>query len=138
METSQITLIMTSVTAIAAIIGPVITSVVAAISAERIKRVELYTPRSLDSLAEMAKLYIHLSRYDESKKGSNLTVIDDTAYRKFSASCYSVIPLVSNQKLRRQITDLLSAISRNHRCTNDTIDGAFDMLMLDLAKAIKP
>lgn len=50
MSPSDITVIMTSVTALAAIVAPVITAIYSGKTQEQMKRTELYSPRVYDEL----------------------------------------------------------------------------------------
>lgn len=138
-DTTQFTVIMTSLTALAAIVMPVVNSIVSTRSAERIKRTELYVPCALTALTEVADAYLSLvvlGDNGEPPAADAWHILP--SYRHFSVACYKIIPLVKKRRIRKQVTHFLTTIQRNQYCRDAQIDLAFDDLMIILADSVRP
>ncbi|MBE6976244.1 MAG: hypothetical protein E7439_03485 [Ruminococcaceae bacterium] len=109
---SVVSAVMSSVTAVIAIVAPIISSIVAAKSQERMKRNELYAPRVYDALAQMSLRYSLLPRIStatdsDAAHAEYLEALD--RHSEFMASCYTVMSLVPGETIQEQITALLAS-----------------------------
>lgn len=128
---SAITAVMSSITAIVAIIVPAITSVHSTKMQERLKRMELHTPRVYDAIADMAETYAHLIR--EYPNDSDWSAVDYMAKEKyycFSAACYKVMGMIPDDSIHNKITALLS--DKRMYMPSDAHDQKFNEIMADI------
>lgn len=138
-DTTQFTVLMSSITALAAIVMPVVNSIVSTRSAERIKRAELYVPCALSALSEISARYQNLVVLDEDghiHASEAWRVI--TSFQNFAVACYKIIPLIKKRRTRKRVTHFLDTIQHNQHCRDTQIDLAFDDLMIILADSVRP
>ena len=138
MSPSDITVIMTSVTALAAIVAPVITAIYSGKTQERMKRTELYSPRVYDALADMSKAYSQLSRGtdatdDVTKVHKNAMIV----YYEFSCTAYKVMSLIPKEGIQNQISNLLTEIENYSYFPSELHDELFRQLMRDITKFLQ-
>lgn len=115
MDISVITLILTSFTALAAVIGPIISSVINVRSNERTKRFEQYSPQIYASVHRFTEAYASFPRWVNYESAneygrSDLSMKANSAYKEFSAASYEVIFFIPNAEIRDQITSLLAEL----------------------------
>ena len=126
---------MSAVTAIAAITAPVITSVSANRSQERIKKLELHAPLVYNALADMTKSFSAMLRSNELdstlEHSANLRVAK-FQYETFRAATLTVLSLVPGEAIQQQASELLDAI----RKTNFLVFPANDEQFLELLNSV--
>lgn len=141
MSPSDITVIMTSVTAVAAIVAPVITAIYSAKSQERMKRAELYSPRVYDALAEMSKAYSQLSRgddiTDDAESATKARKKATIAYYEFVGAAYKVMSLIPKESIQAQISQLLTELEQYSYFPSERHDELFRHLMRDITKFLQ-
>lgn len=136
---SIVSTVISSVTAVIAIVAPVISSIITMKSQERMKKHELYTPRVYDALAEMSLKYSQLPRRS--------TATDRDAYhveylealnkhQEFMASCYTVMSLIPGEGIQQQITDLLNSFEGSLSPSGNQ-DKMFCLLMNDINEYLR-
>lgn len=111
---SQFSAIMSSVTAIVAIIAPVVTSRLTIKSQERVKKMELYNVRVYDALADMANAYASLDTRDTSfgdeAEQRRLYLLSVEKCSNFRSTCLKIMSLVPVSAVRCKINLLLQDI----------------------------
>lgn len=138
MTATEITLIISSVTAFFAIIVPVITAHISTRSAERMKQIELRDPLAFEALSEFTKSYSDLHSvpeaysYLQSKDGWEI----NAGYRSFIKACHKLLPLVPDSSLQHELCQFMQAILSNGKTTNRSIDQQFDQLTIRLGAAL--
>lgn len=136
---SVVSAVMSSATAVIAIVAPVISSIITVRSQERMKRNELYTPRVYNALAEMSLRYSQLPRYptatdDEAMRAEYLEALNK--HREFMAACYTVMSLIPGEGIQQQITDLLSSFEGS-LSPNSSHDKMYCKLMNDINEYLR-
>lgn len=141
MTLSDIAIILPSITAIAAIVVPALTSAHASKTQVRIKKYELYTPRVYDALSGMAEAYSLLVRGEmlpetESEREAVFAKAS-TAYYSFTKTAYTVMSLIPKKDVQSQITELISEISTCYCIPNLDHDKRFCELMNDITEYMR-
>lgn len=135
----QTTLLLSTVTALVAIIGPVFQSIYAARSAVKLKRMELYSPQLLSALALMSEKFMNLQRSDVPPDPKVILGPDyHRCHLSFISACHGVLVLVHRKSLRRRIVKLLDAIADNGGQTDAKLLNDFTLLMNDLSRITRP
>lgn len=126
--------VVSSVTAVIAIVAPVATSILTIKAQERMKKMELYSPRVYDALAEMSLRYSRLIRGSASRSEEEWrTEYSEATNRlqEFRAASYTVMSLVPGKGIQKQILDLLNSF--DHSLSPDKRqDEMFSQLMNDI------
>lgn len=136
-DISVVTLILTSFTALAAVIGPIISSVITVRSNERIKRFETYSPQMYSAVRNLSKAYSGLPRKADFEAAStyNRTVLSEEApakYREFSAAAYELMSLMPSSCVQNRTIDLLKELEKE-KYVSEKQDGALQQLMNAIA-----
>lgn len=138
MTANEITLIITSATALAAIIVPTVTTYISTRSAERMKRIDLRDPRAYDALNEFVKTYSNLNATPGSY--SYLDTKDTwgihAGYKSFVVACHNLLPFINNQALQLEICQFMQLILSNGKSTNQEIDKKFDQLTIRIGSTL--
>lgn len=133
---SLISTIVSAVTAIIAIVAPVITSIQATKSQERMKKMELFSPRVYDALAEMVKAYAELNHFDLPADGFDtqmiLTKEASERCQIFSAASLKVMSLVPSAQVQKHISGLLADIGNTTYSPSPEHDKIFFQLIADV------
>lgn len=113
MDIAVISLVLTSATALAAVIGPIISSVITVRSNERTKKFEMYSPQVYAAVQRFTGAYAQFPRkadYSNVSDYGKAQISKDAAaaYRSFSASAYEVMSLLPNCEIHGQIISLLA------------------------------
>ena len=113
MGITEISLVLTSLTAIAAVLGPIISSVINVRSNERTKRDELYSPRVYEALQKLTEAFGKFPRYHEYARASELGRIAiakeyTAAYKAFTSATYEIMSLLPNQDIHELSIALLA------------------------------
>lgn len=138
MDISVVTLILTSLTALAAVIGPIISSVITVKSNERVKRFEQYTPQLYAAVKRFTEAYSKFKRamdYSGADKHRQefLKGQAPEIYREFSAAAYDVISFVPNPEIHEMIIDLLSDLEYSWKVGTEE-DKKFQEIAAAIAK----
>lgn len=109
-------LLLTSLTALAAVIGPVVSTCITIRSNERLRREELHTPKVYAAISQMISAFHGLHRQGDRVTHSGWDpeqrVRDSqSAYTAFSAACFDLMSLMPNEDIRGQLTYLLQSIN---------------------------
>lgn len=140
MDISQITFVLTSVTALAAIICPVISTIIQVKSNERTKRFLSFSPRLYGSIRRFTEAYANYPRKafmpcSESMTEDHILFSAKSSYCDLSSACFEIMSLVPNAELHRQIISLLSYMVHSAYATEES-DQMFNDLSLYLASCI--
>lgn len=140
LDLSQISLILPGISTIVAIVAPVITSIWTIKSQEKMKKLEMYSPRVYDALAELSRTYSKLNRGnnapndDESQMA--LYMAAQSHYYEFMASCYKVMSLVPGAEIHEHISVLLTDIRQFAYSPNRVHDDQFSQLVSEINEYI--
>ena len=122
----EVAVIVALITAIAAVISPVITAAINSRSAEQIKRMELFEANTYSVIAEFVKSY------------SELTDTDFTQPRlDFLCAAYKVMALIPDVSIQSDLSSLVTIIGANKR-SNAESDKLFGSLMLKISSHLSP
>ena len=133
---SLISTIASTITAIIAIVAPVITSIFTAKSQERMKKMELFSPLIYDAVAELVKTYAELRQFVPPTEDSDAqyAFIEAATGRcnKFRAACFKVMSLVPTPQVQEHITNLLAEIGNTVLSPDSRHDQIFYQLIADV------
>lgn len=119
----DVAVIVSLITALAAIIAPVITAAINSKSDLTIKRMELFETNVNLSVAELAKGYSEL--------------IDNQGYLEpywaFHTAAYKVMAQIPDEAIQRKLTVLLSQIRKNGGSATEETNKQFDAIILDIS-----
>ena len=115
MDITNISLVLTSFTALAAVIGPVITSVVTVRSNEQAKKFETHSPKVYAAVQRFTEAYSKLPRQTACSWTGDLersSMISEyaTAYKSLTAAGYEVMSLFPSGEIQEQISSLLTGL----------------------------
>lgn len=137
MDTGNLALILSSVTAIAAVIVPAITTAKTIKSNERMKRLELYSPRLFDAVKRMVDTYSQLKRSDQldNPNGQELSESEKVESRilcsDFFAACCEVMSLIDNNQIQIKLSTLIDDLD-----SSPVIDSSSDYTFQQITAAI--
>lgn len=137
MDLALISLILTSITAIAAVIGPIISSIINVRSNERTKRYEIYSVQIYAAVQKFTEAYSQFPRMADFEAASpqQRTVLSReaaAAYREFSAAAYAVMSFLPNPDIHGQAVLLLEDLDGSSWITIKH-DQAFEQLSEQIA-----
>lgn len=119
MDFTIISLALTSFTALAAVIGPIISSIITVRSNERTKKCALYSPRVYDAVHKFTEAYAKLprkadydSRSDYGRSEMSLEYL--SAFKAFTWAGYEVMSYLPNQEIHDQIIALIGILDGRH------------------------
>lgn len=140
MDISQITFVLSSVTAIAAIVCPVISTIIQVKSNERTKRFLSFSPRLYDSLRRLTEAYANYPRKafipcPDRTSEEEILFSSHSSYCALSSACFEIMSLVPSANLHRQIISLLSYMVQSAYATEES-DQMFNDLSLYLSTCI--
>ncbi|MBQ7001715.1 MAG: hypothetical protein IJN67_11850 [Oscillospiraceae bacterium] len=140
MDISLVTLVLTSLTALAAVIGPIISSIITIRSNERTKRFEIYSPQLYSAVRKFSDAYSRIPReaalktYNEYGKTMLREKAVD-AYQEFSSAAYEVISFIDDSDIHDQITNLLAELEKASFASPE-YDHRFQKVMSAIAKKL--
>lgn len=151
-ETTDIALIMSSITAIAAVIIPVISTAITLRHNEKIKRTELHSPKIYDAVNQLVITYFNLLHYgDPDTKYKPWTTIEESRankeafsdlkfsrFKPFKIACYNVLSLISDETVHREILELINTLEERFQNPDQDTDAAFERVLLRISKATSP
>lgn len=129
MTTVDLPLLLTSVTALAAVIGPVVSTCITIRSTERLRREELRAPKVYAAISQLINAFHGLHRQNDRVSHSGWDLEQHNkhireAYTTFSVACFEVMSLMNNEEIRDNLSALLDWIcssnfyvSAEHECT---------------------
>lgn len=137
MNTSDLVVLLSSVTAIIAVVAPVVSTLVTVKSNERIARLKLRIPQNYEAINRMVSAY---SKLQDNNKCDYLADADDfqtrhrmlTEYHEFMAAAYSLMTLVTNESIHQQIIELVASIKQNHYTVYVEDNEMFNKLICDI------
>ena len=135
---SLISAIASSATAIAAVAAPVITNFFTLKHQERIKKLEVYSPRVFDAIEELTDAYSKLSYFHE--EGTSSTDAYDKLQsdaKAFSAICHRICALIPNKEIHAKATDLLADLEKRGYLTGQSSNKLFDQLIEMIAEHLR-
>lgn len=140
MDNLDLQTLLVQITAIAAIIGPVISTIIQVKSNERTKRFLSFSPRLYGSIRRLTEAYANYPRKafmpcSESTTEDHILFSAKSSYCDLSSSCFEIMSLVPNAELHRQIISLLSYMVQSAYATEES-DQIFNDLSLYLASCI--
>lgn len=151
-ETADIALIMSSITAIAAVIIPVISTAITLRHNEKLKRTELHSPKIYEAVNQLVGAYSNLMRYDDPNFSppSGLSAEDHKGFIRnrnqatyiqfmtFKTACYEIISLIPNAEIHNDLLALLVELERFHHCPDEEHDQLFYATLAKIALVISP
>lgn len=146
MDFTIISLALTSFTALAAVIGPIISSIITVRSNERTKKCELYSPRVYDAVHKFTEAYAKLPRKADYDNGSDyrrheLALEYLSAFKDFAHAGYEVMSYLPNDEIHDQIVALIGILD-GRRWIGPDHDKDFQklaaVLALELASEVSP
>lgn len=138
-DISVITLFLSSATALAAVIGPIISSVINVRSNERTKRFEQYAPQLYAAVNRFSNAYSDYPRADDpaiaNGRRSNITELAVFKLRELSAAAYDLISFIPDQRIHAQVIALLDSL-RASQLASPSQDAMFQKLSALLAEEL--
>ncbi len=143
-DAATISLIMSSITAIAAIVAPTISAIMTIKSNEKIKQLELHSPKVYDAVNRMISSYSKMPRllddfdtteYDPERNAQILQHVN-SAFSDFRACCYEVIALIPNVEIHQQIASFINIVNLNYHLPEE--EAAFRELVTAITLATSP
>ena len=140
MDTAQLTIIASAITTTAAIIGPVLGSIVGSLITNhyslKTKRLELNYPQLLDTLDTLTRCYRDLPRAaDPPLEGINKGV-PLARYYNFTHACHKILALTPMLSIRREITQLLSDLESANYYASAATDAKFSKILNSISMKI--
>lgn len=151
-ETADIALIMSSITAIAAVIIPVISTVISLKHNEKVKQTELHSPKVYNAVNQLVTAYTNLMRYaDQDFINSNNSTSEENKrahvenhklsygkFKVFKAACYDIITLIPNSEIQDDLLTYLSELeNRGYRPEHLDTDN-FHSILAKISLVISP
>ena len=100
------------------------------------KKMELFSPRVYDGLAEMVKTYAKLKRLDPpTYESDTLMALTQEAFvrcQEFSAACLKVMSLVPTAQVQKYVADLLADIGNTTFVPDARHDKIFFQLIAEV------
>ena len=118
----DVTVVVALITALAAIISPVVTAAINSRSAVKLKKLELFETNVHLAVAELAK------GYSELIDGVHLA-----KYWAFNTAAYKVMALIPDHDIQSKLTSLLTQIRNNNGKVNEGTSKQFDAIILDIS-----
>lgn len=141
METIDLPLLLTSLTALAAVVCPAISTCVTVRSNERSRRTELHAPKVYESVSRMISAFHLLHRQGDHVSYSGWD--QETRLRhsrecfsSFSVACFEVMALLSCENIRSQLTGLLSSLTAAGYQASADHEAVFNQVVADIAKEL--
>lgn len=130
-----------AITAIVAIVAPVISTIINVRSNEQTRRMELYSPRVYDAVKRMTDNYSAFCRQQECMTDRYSSRTDAVwrftqDYKKFLSSCYEVMSLIPDEKLHTLFLDFLCDLETRTAVTQEQ-DKAFHEISAAIADILK-
>lgn len=126
----DVTVLVALITALAAIIAPVITSIINARTSLKLKQIESFEENSnlcITCIADLAKGYSEL--------------IDNQGYLQpywnFVTACYRALAQIHDNAIQSDLLDLLTCIRENNGNVNEDTSKKFDQIMLRISNYLK-
>ena len=139
MDLTVITHLLTSSVALAAVIGPIISSVITVRSNERTKRFEQYAPQQYAVVQRFSNAYSdypHLSELAVRNKDRDALVdLAKYKYKELSAAAYNVISFIPGEEIHTQTIAFLNSIQASELATPEE-DAMFQRLSALLAEEL--
>lgn len=139
MDITVVSLALTSVTALAAVIGPIVSSAITVRSNERTKRFEQYAPQLYTAVQRFSNAYSDYPRLSElAARNKNREALVDMAkykYKELSAAAYNVISFIPDEEIHAQTIAFLNSIQASELATPKE-DAMFQELSALLAKEL--
>ena len=139
MDITFVSHVMTSAIALAAVIGPIISSTITVKSNEKTKRFEQYAPQLYAAVHRFSNAYSDYPRLDDPAANSGRRqALEEAAsykYRELSAAVYDVISFIPDETIHDHAISLLRAIRESKLITAEE-DVMFQDLSALLAKEL--
>lgn len=138
MSTIDLPILLTSITALAAVIGPVVSTCITVRSNERLRRDELYAPKLYSAISQVIVAFHRLHRKDDfiTYAGWDLDLRTKSTYESytnFSVSCFELMSLLPDEGIRSQLTDLLSVIGSAGFQVSPENEVAFNQIVSEIS-----
>jgi len=132
---AAITLIMTSITAIAAIVGPVVNSVVNAVNQRKITELEIKLPAAYERLDKLAAAYGELYRFGSDSKNypKDMYKGSATKFKDFRIAFCQLLPLIPDTEIHMRARDLISQMASEYGGSDEETDAIFFGIIEDIA-----
>lgn len=121
MDITIISLVLSSVTALAAVIGPIVSSAITVRSNERTKRFEQYAPQQYAAVQRFSNAYSDYPRSNElSARNRNREALLDSAsykYKELCAAAYGVMSFIASKEIHTQTIAFLESIQASELAT---------------------
>lgn len=139
-DISVISLILSSITALAAVIGPVISSIINVRSNERTKRFELYSPQVFAAVRRFSDAYARIPRkrnFDSANEYGRIALNQEfiDSLKEFTAAAYEVASFIPNNQIHDRITVLLTDL-KDAKWATEEHDRKFQELSASIAKEL--
>lgn len=136
MDIGIISIILSTATAIAAIVGPIISAWFTVRSNERMKHMELHAPHVYESLRKMIFHYSNMTRLfecnsddPEDKRQHELRA--DADKKEFLLACYEVMSLIPCYDIHQKILTFMQTLNYGYRLSED--EAEFQNLISDIS-----
>lgn len=138
-----ISAVASAVTAVVAIVAPIISNIVNVKSNEKLKRLELHSPRVYHAVAQMIISYSNMPRhwdYTEKNLEQKERYYQEVheSFNQFRASSYEVMSLVPNIKIHQQILDCINILEANSGHHFPKNEEAFQKIVAAIAMETSP
>lgn len=129
MDTAQLTIIVGAITTIAAIIGPILGSIVSNHYALKLKRMELNYPRIFDTITDLTNDYRSLYRNGELPSEAINKDVPAARYYSFLQACRKITALLPSVYLFFRIRRLLFKLEEAQYCRSPETDADFNAIL---------
>lgn len=138
MTANEITLIISSVTALTAIIAPIVSAHMSARSLERQKRIELRDPLAYEALNEFVHAYSNLNAATDAYFYiRNQDAFSSNAnYRAFVVACHNLIPFIPDKNLQKELCEFMDMLLTAGKCSSRETDERFDYITIRIGAAL--
>lgn len=132
---ASITLIMSSITAIAAVVSPTIGSFISSRYQRKTKEIEIKLPAAYERLDNLVDAYGKLCRYggDYSNYPEYPYQSSPSRFRAFRIAFYQLLPLIPDREIHMRARSLISQISNGSGGSDEQTDTVFYGIIEDIA-----
>lgn len=138
---ADIALILTSITSLAAVLAPVISSSISSNASARQKELDIYAPELSQRVSAFMDAYAdlcHTSDHIDWEDAADLPIVATNRYRSFFLASHRLIPFVPDASVQAEIQNLVSVIQTGGCYASEDTDSLFSSLVVSLSPFCTP
>ena len=124
MDFEQLSLTLTTITAIAAILGPIISTIISIRSNRKLRKMEMYAPRIFQAVQKLSDAYSQFPRKADYEATSDiqrpgLVKKSASAHRALIAAAYELMSLIADDDIHAHVNVLIASLEGHKFATSE-------------------